>query len=59
MGNALVFADWLPTKRHTQSACDLRFRLAPPMLNLMYLVWSLPSCDKTRRSRIAHFLAAF
>ena len=48
LGNALVFTDRLPTKRHTQSACDFRFRLTPPMLQLMYLVWSLPSCNKMR-----------
>jgi hypothetical protein len=30
-----------------RAAWDLRFRLRPPML---YLVWSLPSCSKTQRN---------
>jgi hypothetical protein len=34
----------------TKSAWDLRFRLRPPMLYLMYLVWSLLSYSKTQRN---------
>jgi hypothetical protein len=37
-------------KWQTKSAWDLRFRLRPPMLYLMYLVWSLPSFSKTQRN---------
>ena len=37
-------------KWQTKSVWDLRFHPKPPMLYLMYLVWSLPPCNKTRHN---------